>query len=109
MQGATIRNEGNGALIIGRILKGGLIERVGVLHEGDELLEVNNMDMRGRTVNDAYDIIVRWPIYFNTHVVIHRIYVPINYLYLRSRRVDVIVSPRMYIRRPICAAHSSSS
>lgn len=58
-QGATIRNEGNGVLIIGRILKGSLVERCGMLHEGDELLEVNSIDMRGRTVNDAYEIIVR--------------------------------------------------
>lgn len=50
--GATIRNEGE-AVVIGRIVRGGAAEKSGLLHEGDEILEVNGIEMRGKTVNDV--------------------------------------------------------
>lgn len=37
--GATVRNEGD-AVVIGRVVKGGAAEKSGLLHEGDEILEV---------------------------------------------------------------------
>jgi MAGUK p55 subfamily protein 5 len=54
--GATVRNEGE-AVIVGRIVKGGVAERSGLLHEGDEILEVNDIELRGKSVNDVCDIL----------------------------------------------------
>ncbi|XP_029719081.1 uncharacterized protein LOC109404436 isoform X4 [Aedes albopictus] len=50
--GATIRNEGE-AVVIGRVVRGGAAEKSGLLHEGDELLEVNGIEMRGKSINDV--------------------------------------------------------
>jgi len=38
--GATVRNEGE-AVVVGRIIRGGTAEASGLLHEGDEILEVD--------------------------------------------------------------------
>ncbi|XP_031626872.1 uncharacterized protein LOC116343112 isoform X4 [Contarinia nasturtii] len=54
--GATVRNEGE-AVVIGRIVRGGIAEKSGLLHEGDEILEVNGIGMRGKSVNDVYDLL----------------------------------------------------
>ncbi|RXG71543.1 MAGUK p55 subfamily member 5-A [Armadillidium vulgare] len=54
--GATIRNEGS-CVIIGRIVRGGAAEKSGRLHEGDEILEVNGIEMRGKSVNDVCDML----------------------------------------------------
>ncbi|GIY90530.1 MAGUK p55 subfamily member 5 [Caerostris darwini] len=53
--GATVKNDGE-AVIVGRIVKGGIAEKSGLLHEGDEILEVNGLELRGKTVNDVCDI-----------------------------------------------------
>jgi len=58
LQGATVRNEAE-AVVIGRIVKGGAAERSGLLHEGDEILEVNGIEMRGKSVNEVCDILSR--------------------------------------------------
>lgn len=50
--GATVRNEGD-AVIIGRVVRGGAAEKSGLLHEGDELLEVNGVELRGKSVNEV--------------------------------------------------------
>lgn len=55
--GATVRNEQDGSVIIGRIVKGGAAEKSGLLHEGDEILEVNGFEMKGRNVNQVCDIL----------------------------------------------------
>lgn len=54
--GATIRNEGE-AVVIGRVVRGGAAEKSGLLHEGDEILEVNGIEMRGKSVNDVCSIL----------------------------------------------------
>ncbi|KAK3757791.1 hypothetical protein RRG08_027150 [Elysia crispata] len=54
--GATVKNEGE-SVIIGRIVKGGAAEKSGLLHEGDEILEVNGVDMRGRNINDVSEML----------------------------------------------------
>ena len=56
-QGATILNDGE-AVVIGRIIKGGMAERSGLLHEGDEILEINGNDIRGKSVNEICDFMV---------------------------------------------------
>ena len=38
--GATVRNEDE-AVVVGRIMRGGTAEASGLLHEGDEVLEVS--------------------------------------------------------------------
>ena len=38
--GATVKNEGE-AVVVGRIIRGGAADRSGLLHEGDEILEVS--------------------------------------------------------------------
>ncbi|KAH1019284.1 hypothetical protein HUJ04_009127 [Dendroctonus ponderosae] len=54
--GATVRNEGE-AVVIGRVVRGGAAEKSGLLHEGDEILEVNGIEMRGKSVNAVCDIL----------------------------------------------------
>ncbi|KAI5726600.1 hypothetical protein M8J76_005360 [Diaphorina citri] len=55
--GATIRNEGD-AVIVGRVVKGGLADRTGLLHEGDEILEINGIEIRGKSIHIVCDILV---------------------------------------------------
>ncbi|XP_044006521.1 putative mediator of RNA polymerase II transcription subunit 24 isoform X2 [Aphidius gifuensis] len=54
--GATVRNEGD-AVIIGRIVRGGAADKSGLFNEGDEVLEVNGVEMRGKSVNEVCDIL----------------------------------------------------
>ena len=39
---------------MGRIIRGGMAEASGLLHEGDEILEVNEIDLRGKNVNEVW-------------------------------------------------------
>lgn len=55
--GATIKNEDGGSVIIGRIICGGVAESSGVLNEGDEILEVNGVQMRGKNINEVIEIL----------------------------------------------------
>lgn len=55
--GATVRNEGD-AVIISRIVKGGAAEKSGLLHEGDEILEINDNSVRGKDVNEVVEILI---------------------------------------------------
>ena len=55
--GATIRNR-DGNIVIGRIVAGGAAEQSGLLHEEDEILEINNIPVRGKTINDVCDMLV---------------------------------------------------
>ena len=54
LQGATVRNEGE-RVVIGRVVKGGAAERSGQLHPGDEVLEVNGLRLKGKSVHDICD------------------------------------------------------
>ncbi|CAG9819507.1 unnamed protein product [Phaedon cochleariae] len=53
--GATVKNEGD-AVIVGRVIRGGAAEKSGLLHEGDEILEVNGIEMRGKSINTVCDM-----------------------------------------------------
>ena len=55
-QGATVRNDGE-SVVVGRIVRGGVAERSGLLHEGDEILEVNGVEVRGKSINDVCDLV----------------------------------------------------
>lgn len=54
--GATIKNC-ESSIIIGRIVKGGAADMSGLLHEGDEILEINGIPMRGKTINEVCDML----------------------------------------------------
>ena len=56
-QGATVRNDGE-SVIISRIVKGGTAEKSGLLHEGDEILDINGIDMKGKDINDVSEMLV---------------------------------------------------
>ncbi len=54
--GATVKNEDD-AVVVGRIIRGGTAEQSGLLHEGDEILEVNEVPLRGKNVNEVCQIL----------------------------------------------------
>lgn len=54
--GATVRNELD-SVIISRIVKGGAAEKSGLLHEGDEVLEINGIEIRGKDVNEVFELL----------------------------------------------------
>ncbi|VDM16887.1 unnamed protein product, partial [Wuchereria bancrofti] len=54
--GATIRNEGE-KIIIGRVIRGGIAAKLDLLKEGDELIEVNGNDLRGKNVTEVCEIL----------------------------------------------------
>ncbi|ULT86361.1 hypothetical protein L3Y34_006206 [Caenorhabditis briggsae] len=54
--GATVRNE-NDRIIVGRVVKGGIVEKMNLFHEGDELLELNGSSLKGKQVNEICEIL----------------------------------------------------
>lgn len=59
-QGATIKtDEETGKIIIARIMHGGAADRSGLIHVGDEVIEVNGINVEGKTPNDVLAILVR--------------------------------------------------
>ncbi|XP_062324343.1 MAGUK p55 subfamily member 5b isoform X2 [Osmerus eperlanus] len=54
--GATVRNDMD-SVIVSRVVKGGAAERSGLLSEGDEILEINGVPVRGKNVNDVHDLL----------------------------------------------------
>lgn len=65
LQGATVRNEMD-SVIISRIVRGGAAERSGLLSEGDEILEINGIEIRGKDVNQVFDILVSSALWLST-------------------------------------------
>lgn len=65
IQGATIVND-NEEVIIGRIIKGGMAEKTGLLHEGDRILEINGMDVNGKSVDEISDMLVSSSFWFKS-------------------------------------------
>uniref|UniRef100_A0A182JLT1 Uncharacterized protein n=1 Tax=Anopheles atroparvus TaxID=41427 RepID=A0A182JLT1_ANOAO len=58
MQGATIKtDEETGKIIIARIMHGGAADRSGLIHVGDEVIEVNNINVEGKTPSDVLSIL----------------------------------------------------
>ncbi|XP_076011263.1 MAGUK p55 subfamily member 5b [Genypterus blacodes] len=54
--GATVRNDMD-SVVVSRVVKGGAAERSGLLSEGDEILEINGIPIRGKNVNDVHDLL----------------------------------------------------
>ncbi|XP_064484549.1 protein PALS1-like isoform X2 [Ornithodoros turicata] len=105
--GATVRNDGE-SVIIGRIVRGGAAEKSGLLHEGDEILEVNGIPMRGKSVNEVCDLLAtmtgtltflivpsgnceppREPTTTMVHVKAHFDYEPEDDLYIPCRELGI--------------------
>ncbi|XP_069998373.1 MAGUK p55 subfamily member 7 isoform X7 [Penaeus vannamei] len=58
--GATIKqDEKTGAIVIARIMHGGAADRSGLIHVGDEVQEVNNLNVLGKTPNDVLKILMQ--------------------------------------------------
>lgn len=57
-QGATVRNDMD-SVVVSRVVKGGTAESSGLLNEGDEILEINGIPIRGKHVNEVHDLLVR--------------------------------------------------
>ncbi|KAK6295382.1 hypothetical protein J4Q44_G00346080 [Coregonus suidteri] len=55
--GATVRNEMD-SVVVSRVVKGGTAERSGLLAEGDEILEINGVPVRGKNVNEVHDLLM---------------------------------------------------
>uniref|UniRef100_A0A8C1K4T1 Protein PALS1 n=1 Tax=Cyprinus carpio TaxID=7962 RepID=A0A8C1K4T1_CYPCA len=54
--GVTVRNE-HDRVIISRVVSGGTVEKSNLLSEGDEILEINGVPVRGKSVNDVHNIL----------------------------------------------------
>ncbi|XP_061563327.1 MAGUK p55 subfamily member 5b isoform X1 [Cololabis saira] len=54
--GATVRNDMDG-VVVSRVVKGGAAERSGLLSEGDEILEINGITIRGKHINEVHDLL----------------------------------------------------
>ncbi|XP_057654328.1 MAGUK p55 subfamily member 7 isoform X2 [Diorhabda carinulata] len=56
--GATIKtDESTGKIVIARVMHGGAADRSGLIHPGDEVVEVNNISVEGKTPNDVLQIL----------------------------------------------------
>ncbi|XP_017125112.1 MAGUK p55 subfamily member 7 isoform X2 [Drosophila elegans] len=56
--GATIKtDEETGKIIIARIMHGGAADRSGLIHVGDEVIEVNSINVEGKTPGDVLTIL----------------------------------------------------
>ena len=44
-------------MVVARIIRGGTAEACGSLNEGDEILEVNEIELRGKHVDEVVDIL----------------------------------------------------
>ncbi|XP_060761418.1 MAGUK p55 subfamily member 7 [Neoarius graeffei] len=58
--GATIKwDESTGAIVVARIMRGGAADRSGLLHEGDELREVNGVPMEDKNPEEVIPILAQ--------------------------------------------------
>ncbi|XP_037902648.1 MAGUK p55 subfamily member 7 isoform X2 [Hermetia illucens] len=56
--GATIKtDEETGKIVIARIMHGGAADRSGLIHVGDEVIEVNGINVEGKTPGDVLSIL----------------------------------------------------
>ncbi|KAK0140019.1 MAGUK p55 subfamily member 7 [Merluccius polli] len=56
--GVTIKREGStGAIVVARIMKGGAADKSGLIHEGDELREVNGVSLERKTPEEILPLL----------------------------------------------------
>lgn len=62
LQGATIKTcEETGKIVIARVMHGGAADRSGLIHAGDEVIEVNGISVENKTPADVLAILVCAP------------------------------------------------
>uniref|UniRef100_A0A3B1IYR2 Membrane protein, palmitoylated 7b (MAGUK p55 subfamily member 7) n=1 Tax=Astyanax mexicanus TaxID=7994 RepID=A0A3B1IYR2_ASTMX len=60
LQGATIKKDGStGAIVVARIMRGGAADRSGLIHEGDELREVNGVPVEHKRPEEIVPILAK--------------------------------------------------
>ncbi|XP_061746470.1 MAGUK p55 subfamily member 7-like isoform X1 [Nerophis ophidion] len=58
--GATVkRDQSTGAIVVARVLRGGAADKSGLIHEGDELKEVNGVSLERRTPKEIIPLLAR--------------------------------------------------
>ncbi|KAL2082649.1 hypothetical protein ACEWY4_022467 [Coilia grayii] len=55
--GVTVRNEQE-RVVVSRVVRGGVAERSGLLSEEDEILEINCVPVRGKSISDVQDMML---------------------------------------------------
>ncbi|XP_063078308.1 protein PALS1-like [Engraulis encrasicolus] len=55
--GVTVRNEGD-CVVVSRVVSGGVAERSGLLSEDDEILEINGVPVRGKSIAAVQDLMI---------------------------------------------------
>ena len=58
-------------MIISRIVKGGTADKSGLLHEGDEILDINGTEMKGKDIDEVSDMLVRDLAGISSHCVVY--------------------------------------
>lgn len=54
--GATVKNVGE-SVMIARVVRGGTADKSDLLHEGDEILEINGIEMKGKSVDYVSELL----------------------------------------------------
>ncbi|KAJ8396131.1 hypothetical protein AAFF_G00022040 [Aldrovandia affinis] len=68
VRGATVkRDQETGALVVARIMRGGAADRSGLIHEGDELREVNGIVLEDKQLEDIVPIMLFVRALFDYH------------------------------------------
>ncbi|KTF84123.1 hypothetical protein cypCar_00042870, partial [Cyprinus carpio] len=78
--GVTVRNE-HDRVVISRVVSGGTAEKSNLFSEGDEILEINGIPVRGKSVNDVHNILM--------HVKANFSYDPSDDLYVPCRELGL--------------------
>lgn len=80
LKGATIKtDEETGKIVIARVMHGGAADRSGLIHAGDEVIEVNGISVENKTPADVLTILVRY------HSFLFR---PLNVTVLLSKHIS---------------------
>lgn len=54
-----------GKIVIARVMHGGAADRSGLIHVGDEIVEVNGLNVEGKTPTDVLSILVSIEVFFH--------------------------------------------
>lgn len=76
-------------IVIGRIVAGGVADKTRLLREGDEILEVQGVDMRGKTVNQVCDLLVRTSQFQRLNPYEKKSFLPVIIAYLLIRLLQM--------------------
>lgn len=72
LQGATIKtDEENGKIIIARVMHGGAADRSGLINVGDEVCEVNGINVEGKSPADVLQILVNKNNFTNKEIILN--------------------------------------